>query len=302
MANAQMDFLYGVNSTAGDMSYPMSFAPREMLEGKASTVNDVMVSQQPAIFVSDTDKIKYNVGNNGVPDPSYREENLPKMPGIYKPRNSEIPSSGGKKTGAEAPKYTEKQVDMYGKSLSYLVSAASDFINGNLAYDNAKMREKSYEFRAEQNERAARLLEMNIRDINLAAQMDASVYKMQGRQTKSAQKVAMASSGFAVGKGSYSSTLTTTDARTNYNIGIRMLKADLQTAETYRKIGTYKAQAEIAKGNAKIAKVQGEAAKHVGNIQGFGNLINSGISFYVGNWGLSGAESTTTKTKSGGKK
>ena len=116
----------------------------------------------------------------------------------------------------------------------------------------------------------------------------------------------MAASGFAVGKGSYKSTFATTDARTNYNIAMRMLKADLQTAETTRKAGEYRARSEIEKGNAKIARTMGRAEMWSGVIGGVGNLINAGFNFYVGEWGMSGAKTNTqTNTKttnSGGKK
>lgn len=256
--------------------------------------------QQPAVYGSPDDQVKYGITST-APDPNYRIEEDRTAKNTTKPKNTDVNAADAGGSTPEKPKYTEDQVMFYGKSASYLVDAASDFANSLLAADAAGVKEKSYEFKAKQNERAARLLEKNIVDINRAAQLDSNVYKVQNKETKSKQKVAMAASGFAVGKGAYRSTLETTDARTNYNIAMRMLKADLQTAKTMRKAGEYRAQAEIERGNARVARIAAESAATTYAIKGIGKLINAGFSFYMGKWGLEGEVSTPSTAKSGGK-
>lgn len=299
MANATLDFLF---APTGDVNYPSTFvSPTDYDVSGLIKPNDSI--QQPTLYYTATDEVAYHDPNTIVGNPKAKIEHMPKKENTKKPMNSEI--SDGTDGSATKPSYTEDQVKLYGRAASYLVSSVSDFTNGYLAYDSYKMKASSYEFSAQQQERAADLLEKNIRDINRAAQMDANVYKMQQKDVKSAQKVAMASSGFAVGKGSYRVVLNTTDARTNYNVAMRMLRADLQTAEVTRKAGTYRAQAAIERGNAKISRIQAKTEKNLGIISGVGNLVNSGICFYMGKWGLQGASnktSDTTKTTSGGKK
>lgn len=290
--------IYGIN----DYSAPMSRvdAPFTPLPGDFYKTNEP-VGQQPSVFVSPDDQVKFNTTSTAT-DPNNRVVEAKPAAGTIKPRNSDIDSGGVAGGGSTPkPKYTEDQVMFFGRSASYLVGAASDFANAWLATGNAEIEKGGYDFRAQQDERMASILEKNIRDINLAAQLDANQYKISGASTKAKQTVAMAGSGFAVGKGSYRSTLATTDARTNYNIAMRMLKADLQTAETIRKVGTYRARAEIERGNAKIAEIKGDSAMWSGIINGVGNIINSGFSFYVGKWGLEGASGKTTETTSGGK-
>lgn len=288
----------GIDTTnSSQMTFPSS--PVVFDDTTNYSTNDMIASQQPAYYVSPDDRLKYNVADNGYSNPYAKEEYMSKMANIRKPRNSDTGS--GIDGEVKKPDYTETQVLMYGRSAQYLVSAASDFMNASLARGNAKLKESGYKFTARQYERMADLLEKNISDINRAAQMDASLYKIERSETKSKQKVAMAATGFAVGKGSYRSTLETTDARTNYNIAMRMLKSELQTAETIRKAGHYRAQAEIERGNAKMAKIQGENAMLTGVISGVGNLINSGVSFYIGGWGLEGAPQTKETKNTGGK-
>lgn len=286
-------------------SYPSTpITGSDFPQSRIPTADERIAAQQPTEYTDIDTRVKHNIADNGMTDPNATIENMARK-GTRKPTNSEIKEEGGF-SGAKKPKYTEDQVLMYGKSASYLVSAANDFANALLAPGNAKIKSSGYEFSARQNERMATLLEKNISDINRAAQLDANVYKMQREETKAKQKTAMSSTGFAVGKGVYRTTLATTDARTNYNIAMRMLKADLQTAETTRKVGTYRAQAAIERGNSRIATIQGRNAMYNNIISGVGNLINSGFSFYVGNWGLEGASKSTTDTKtaekSGGKK
>ena len=128
--------------------------------------------------------------------------------------------------------------------------------------------------------------------------MDANVYRLKSAQTKSAQRTAMASSGFAVGKGVYKNTLETTDARTNYNIAAAILKAELQNAELIRQAGEYRAQAEIARGNAEIAKRMGKAESISGIINATAYAAASAANLYVGLEGSNG--STTFKNNMGG--
>lgn len=292
-----------------DYSYPMSY-----INAPNSPVPAGIYDTAPKEYVAQrrVASEEFNLDEATKQNYAYagdKPENItpkPKQVGGLKPRNSDTNSGEVKGSTAQAPKYTEDQVWMYGRAASYLVQSLSDFTNGFLAYDSSKLKTASYDFKAKQYEQAADLLEKNISDINRAARMDANVNKLQGRETKDKQKVAMSASGFAVGKGSYKTTFATTDARTNYNIAMRMLKADLQTAETYRKAGEYRARAEIEKGNAEISRIMGKSQMKQGIIMGVGSLVNAGFNFYVGGWGLSGTKTdaqTNTKTaKSGGKK
>lgn len=184
--------------------------------------------------------------------------------------------------------HTEDQVRMYTAAASYGVKAVSYFANAVLAGGAYKMKKSQYEFLANQDERAAELLYKNMREITRAAQADANVYKMQGAEVKSKQKEGQAASGFAVGKGVYKNNLDTTDARTNYNVSLVMLKSDLQNAEIIRKAGTYKARAAIERGNARITDIEKRNAIITNIIGGVGALANAGISFYVGKYGLEG--------------
>lgn len=268
---------------------------------REGTKSITAITQQPSMYVSPDDELKFNVRSTAS-NPNAVIADTPKMSGIQKPRNSEIKTDGGT---AEKPKYTEDQVVLFGRSASYLVSAASDFANASLSWDAAKMKKNNYEFAARQSDRMADLLYKNIKDINRAAQMDANLYKIQAKETKAKQTTAMAASGFAVGKGVYKTTLETTDARTNYNIAMKILKAELESAEVTRKIGTYRAQAEIERGNAKISEIMGRAEMQNKIIGGIGNLVNAGVNYSIGKWGLSGAtedSATKSKTNSGGKK
>lgn len=286
-----------------DYSYPMSYvnAPNSPVPaGTYDTTPKEYTAQRRVASDAFTldEATKHNYAYAGD-----KPENItpkPKQVGGLKPRNSD--TNSGEVSGSTAkPKYTEDQVMMYGRAASYLVQSMSDFTNGFLAYDSSKLKTASYDFKSRQYERSADLLEKNITDINRAARMDANVNKLQNRETKDKQKVAMSASGFAVGKGSYKSTFATTDARTNYNIAMRMLKADLQTAEVTRKVGEYRARAEIEKGNAKISRIMGKSQMTQGIISGIGNLVNAGFNFYVGGWGLSGSNADTKATNSGGK-
>ena len=192
--------------------------------------------------------------------------------------------------------HTVEQVMWYTRAASEGVRAASYFVNSALAGYSYKMKAEQYNFLANQNERAAELLYKNMREITRAAQADSNVYKLQGAQTKAKQKTAMAGTGFAVGKGIYKNMLDTTDARTNYNVAMVMLKSDLQNAEIIRKAGTYQAQAAIQRGNAQIANIEKKNAVLSGIINGIGSLAQAGFSFYVGKYGLEGGSTKVTKT------
>ena len=154
--------------------------------------------------------------------------------------------------------------------------------NGFLANSSERMKASNYEFQARQSERSAALLLQNQREITRAAQMDANKYRIENAKIKSGQKTAMAASGFAVGRGVYRNTLSTTDARTNYNIAATVLKGELQNAELIRQAGEYRAQAEIARGNAEIAKRMGKAAKLSGIIGTVGYTASAVAKMYVG--------------------
>lgn len=177
--------------------------------------------------------------------------------------------------------YTAFQIRYFASGISDLVDATASIANGYIANKNYEMQANKKEFVANQNLRAAELLKQNIRDINRAADADANVYRFEGVKTKSAQKVAMAESGFAVGEGTYKVLLDTTDARKNFNASMIMLKAGLQNAEVLRQAGGLKAQAIIDKSDADIYRAMGEyeIAKGWGNA--LSKLFSSGANFTI---------------------
>lgn len=195
---------------------------------------------------------------------------------------------------------TRKQIEDYMSSVMYGMKAIDSISNGFTANSSYKMKANNEEWKAKQNDRSARLLLMNQREINRAAQMDANVYKLQGAQTKSRQKVAMAASGFAVGKGIYANTLDTTDTRTTYNTAAIMLKAELQNAELVRKAGNYEAEAIINRANADINRRLGKAAMWDGVLDSIAYLGAAGAYFYIGKYGY--GNDTTKTAGSGGQK
>lgn len=226
------------------------------------------------------------VGNGPVVSASAADTSLPKN--TY--------GTGFSAGGEVSPaKYTSDQVDMFTRSGQYAVQSVSYFANAILSSSQYDMKKEQYNFLSDQYEAAAKKLELNMRDITRAAQADANVYKMQGAQTKAKQKTAQAATGFAVGKGVYGVMLDTTDARANYNVAMVMLKSEFQNAEVIRKTGTYRAQAAIARGNAKIADIEKSNAIWTNVIGGIGAAINSGFSFYVGKYGLEGSGAAGTK-------
>lgn len=181
---------------------------------------------------------------------------------------------------------TAFQVKKYASGTISLIKSVSSVYNGYIANSQYKMQANNKEFLASQNERAAELLKKNMRDINRAADADANVYRLQGVKTKSAQRVAQAASGFAVGKGTHGVMLDTTDARTQFNASMIMLKAGLQNAEILREIGGLKAQAIINRFDAKALKEQGEFAISKGWNDAVMHAISAGADFYVGYHGL----------------
>lgn len=199
------------------------------------------------------------------------------------------PSEGGTiepvgvdgKTG-EASRLLSERLQLFSSGANDAVKAITVLSNGFLANSSERMKASNYEFQARQSERSAALLLQNQREITRAAQMDANKYRIENAKIKSGQKTAMAASGFAVGRGVYRNTLSTTDARTNYNIAATVLKGELQNAELIRQAGEYRAQAEIARGNAEIAKRMGKAAKLSGMIGAVGYTASAVAKMYVG--------------------
>lgn len=179
------------------------------------------------------------------------------------------------------------------------IKAMTILSNGFLANSSERMKASNYEFQARQSERSAELLLQNQREITRAAQMDANKYRIENAKIKSGQKTAMAASGFAVGRGVYRNTLSTTDARTNYNIAATVLKGELQNAELIRQAGEYRAQAEIARGNAEIAKRMGKAEKLNSFISAASYIPSIAANLYVG---LKGSNGISAATGPGGQK
>lgn len=179
---------------------------------------------------------------------------------------------------------TKEQIQNYIKAGMYANKAIVSLANGFTAKSSYRMQARNAEWQAKQNERSAKLLLANQREINRAAQADANVYRMQGAQTKSKQKVAMAQSGFAVGKGIYRNTLDNTDIRVNYNTSAIMLKAELENAELTRKAGLYESEAIINRANRDIYGKLGRAALVSGILDSVGYTAASGAYFYLGKY------------------
>lgn len=206
--------------------------------------------------------------------------------------------------GVEQPTITAKAVQHYADSVAGIMKAGAAIGNGYIAMASAEGKKMAYEFKAAQNRRAAELLLENQVEITRAAQMDANQYRIAGTQTKSKQVIGMASSGFAVGKGTFKNTLNTTEARVNYNVANLMLRAELQNAELTRKAGYQMAEAIINEANADIAGKEGDAAVVSGWINGISNFISAGASFYCGrieNGALSGTKISKTTGPDGNK-
>jgi len=170
----------------------------------------------------------------------------------------------------------------FSNSVGSALEGIAKLRNGYIEQLNYYSKASSSDYVSEQYDRAASLLLDNQKNITRAAQMDANVYKLQGAQTKSEQKIAQAASGFAVGKGVNRVTLNTTDARTNYNVAAMMLRSELQNAESTRQAGTYAAQAEIQRGEAEAYRIMGKAAKSIATLGAINSFIKSGTSFYLG--------------------
>ena len=198
--------------------------------------------------------------------------------------------------GVEQPKHTAKAIVHYADAAASVLKGGVAIANGYIGKMSAKQKQLSYEFKAQQNRRAAELLLKNQVDITRAAQMDSNQYRIVGVETKAKQVSGMAASGFAVGKGIYKNTLNTTEARVNYNVANLMLKADLQNAELTRKAGQQTAEAIINDANAEIAKKEGKFAVMNGWLNGISNFISAGASFTCGlieDGYLSGTKKTT---------
>lgn len=204
------------------------------------------------------------------------------------------------KTGTNMGAAKSVEVDQHeeGTKAEHSLSAKAviDFTNATVygmraisavssGYINAKqydMQANNKEFAAWQNDRAAKLLEKNTRDVTRAAEADANVYRLQGVKTKAAQRVGQAASGFAVGKGTYRVMLDTTDVRTNYNAAAIMARSMMQNAEIKRQIGTQKATAIINRADAKALKKRAEIERTQGWMNGIAYALQAGASAYAG--------------------
>lgn len=205
-------------------------------------------------------------------------------------------------TSGEAIKidYTAQSVKHFASSVTDILKAGASISNGYISKMSADAKARTYKFQAEQDKHSAELLLKNQKDITRAAQMDANRYRIAGAETKAKQITGMAGTGFAVGKGVFKNTLSTTEARVNYNVSNIMLKAGLENAELTRKAGTLEANAIIAEANAKIAKQEGKFAVFSGWVNGISNLVSACANFYCGglyngNWG--GSKPATNNTK-----
>ena len=247
-------------------------------------------------------KVSYYENNTGLHPDVTREGVAAKHKDPYAGYSTPKDTSLGRiddtiEGGGEQPRYTAEAVKHYANAAAYALKGGAAIANGYITKMSADAKAKTYEFQAQQNRHAADLLLKNQTDITRAAQMDSNRFRIEGAETKAKQITGMAASGFAVGKGIYKDTLSTTDARVNYNVANLMLKADLENAEMTRKAGTLTAQAIINEANAKIAKKEGEFAIMNGWVNGISNFLSAGASFYCGKVANGDyAKSTTTNT------
>lgn len=208
-----------------------------------------------------------------------------RTPGVVNPgRQSQDPGRGGDIGAAEfkGSGLTAYQIQHYMEGMADIIKAGESITNGFLAYNSGKMRRRALEFEAKQHERNTQLLFRNMREITRAADADANVHRVRGAQHKSDQRVAMAASGFSVGKGIYKNTLYSTDVRTEYNVAMLKLKAGLQNAEILRQIGVEKAQAIIKKAEGSIEQRLGKAKLAQGITSGIAQIFSGGANFYMG--------------------
>ena len=250
-------------------------------EGAMSYVSDVPAQVQE-IVPEALQTTNPTIAQQSVPFPDTTTMPRITTPVVKPSEGGTIEPVGADGETGEASRLLSERLQLFSSGANDAVKAITVLSNGFLANSSERMKASNYEFQARQSERSAALLLQNQREITRAAQMDANKYRIENAKIKSGQKTAMAASGFAVGRGVYRNTLSTTDARTNYNIAATVLKGELQNAELIRQAGEYRAQAEIARGNAEIAKRMGKAAKLSGIIGTVGYTASAVAKMYVG--------------------
>ena len=265
----------------------------EALTSSSSTGPTLATDLMPWQFAQEAPTVTPTV------DPSLMSVELPPVPFPEPQKANEVPyikttRAGVNLSGTELEGLpdatgldkilTKEQVQNYTNSALYGIKAINALANGFTAKSSYRMQARNAEWQAKQNLRSADLLLKNQREISRAAQADANVYRMQGAKTKSDQKVAMAQTGFAVGKGIYRNTLDTTDARVNYNTSAIILKAELQNAELTRRAGLYESEAIINRANRDIYGKLGRAALVSGILNSASYLAASGAYFYLGKY------------------
>ncbi len=253
----------------------MSFTPTDFPVGGTSTIS---VAREPTPTpVVEPQQI---VSNNVMPQEA-------RKPNVVDPGYQSQAKGKGGKIGEDGAEFkgsgiTAYQIEKYMKGMGDYIKAGESIANGFFAYNSAKMKASSLEFEAKQHGRNVELLYKNMREITRAADADANVHRVRGAERKSEQRVAMAASGFAVGKGVYKNTLYTTDARTEYNVAMLKLKAGLQNAEILRQVGVEEAQAEIKRGEASIERRYGKAKLGQGLVNGISEIFSGTANFYMG--------------------
>ncbi len=268
---------------AGFFSQPIKSAPTKNFLTptiESSSVISPSNATELAMYYGETGLRDTSLGDGAIEKANYFKASPPPKKTVD---GGGIDGGGAARTSS---KYSAEQIKNFASGTINVMKGINSVYNGyitNLQYD---MKAANKDFVAEQNERAADLLRQNIRDINRAAQADANVYRLEGVKTKSAQRVAQAASGFAVGKGTYKTMLDTTEARTNYNTSMLMLKAGLQNAEVLRQAGTLEAQAILDRFDAHALREQGEMERNQGWVDGIMSVIEGGVDFYVGKYGF----------------
>jgi hypothetical protein len=157
--------------------------------------------------------------------------------------------------------------------------AATDYIKGVSAYASGMTASEQYQFAAGVKERNADAMIANIREISRAADAAGNAIRMQGRETSSAQKTAMAQNGFAVNVGSNKMLLDKTNFIVSSNVAARTLAAELQGAELTRQAGYAKAEADMLRAKAASEEGTAKMSYMMGMVASFTNLTSAAFSF-----------------------
>lgn len=274
-------------------TYGQSKVPANIYDTNNVSVADIVAPTESSDVITPTDYQMLDAGRKSVQESQRAIEGKatvgspirsPKSVGGSSKRPEDVGETDSWWDNPNAS--TAFQVQHYLNGAAQGMKAIASIGNGYVAQGQYNMKANSLDYLARQNERNAQNMIKNIREINRAAQNDINVISEMNVKRKSEQRVAQGASGFAVGKGSYKVLSENTDWKTNYNASMIALKAGLQGAEVLRAAGGLEAQAIINRADADIARKNAKIAKTNGWISGLAGLANAGASFYIGRYGV----------------